>query len=70
MATVEERLLALESAMEDLKRRLTAKRTPNAWLDQVAGSLAPWPEFVEVLRLGREFRQSSTDPSDAETHGS
>jgi hypothetical protein len=64
MATVEERLSALESAMENVKLRIAAGRAPRAWLDQVAGSLQTWPEFDEVLRFGREFRGSVTDPDD------
>lgn len=69
MSTVEERLSALESAMEDVKLRLAARRIPHAWLDEVAGSLQEWPEFEDVLRLGREFRRSVTDPNDAESGG-
>ena len=64
MATVEDRLSALESAMEEVRRELTTERRPRAWLDEVAGSLQEWPEFAEVLRLGREFRKSVVDPDD------
>jgi hypothetical protein len=66
MATVEERLSALESAMEDLKLRLAGKPIPSAWFDKVAGSLEEWPEFEEVLHLGHEFRQSVIDPTGGE----
>jgi hypothetical protein len=61
MATVEERLSALESAVEDVKHRLAAKGKSQTWLEQVAGSLENWSEFDEVLRLGNEFRRSVTD---------
>ena len=64
MATVEDRLSALESAMDEVRRELTGTRRPRAWLDEVAGSLQEWPEFAEVLRLGREFRKSVVDPED------
>jgi hypothetical protein len=67
MSTVEERLSALESAMEDVKLRLAARQIPHAWLDEVAGSLQEWSEFEEVLRLGREFRRSVTDTDNAES---
>ena len=64
MATVEDRLSALESAMKEVRRELAGRRRPRAWLDDVAGSLQEWPEFAEILRLGREFRKSVVDPDD------
>ncbi len=63
MATVEERLSALELEVRAVKRQLAETRSPRAWLDEVAGSMDHWPEFEEVLRLGREFRQSTPDVS-------
>jgi hypothetical protein len=33
----------------------------RSWIDQVTGSMEKWPEFDEVIRLGREFRQSQCD---------
>ena len=65
MATVEDRLSALESAMDEVRRKLSSTYRPRAWLDDVAGSLQEWPEFAEVLRLGREFRKSVVDPDDS-----
>ena len=70
MATVEDRLSALEAAMEEVRRDLAGARRPRAWLDDVAGSLRDWPEFTEVLRLGREFRKSVVDPDDGRGTGS
>ena len=61
MSTVEERLSALESEVQAVKRQLVRMGKPRAWLDEVAGSMDEWPEFEEVLRLGREFRQSACD---------
>jgi hypothetical protein len=69
VSTVEERLSALESEMIVLKRRLADMSKPRPWLDEVAGSMDNWPEFEDVLRLGREFRQSGIDPGDAEAGG-
>jgi predicted nucleotidyltransferase len=69
MSTVEERLTALESEVEVLKRRLARGVQPRAWLDDVAGSLEHWPEFEEVLRLGREFRRSAADPPETPVDG-
>ncbi len=51
--------------MEQVRRELAGTRRPRAWLDEVAGSLQDWPEFAEVLRLGRDFRNSLVDPDDS-----
>ncbi len=69
MSTVEERLSALESEMHAVKHQLANVGAPRPWLDDVAGSMDPWPEFDEVLRLGREFRQSVNDAPDSNTCG-
>ena len=61
MSTVEERLSALESEVQAVKRQLARMEKPRAWLHEVAGSMDKWPEFEDVLRLGREFRQSACD---------
>ena len=61
MSTVEDRLSALESEVQAVKRQLARLAQPRAWLDEVAGSMDPWPEFEEVLRLGRAYRQSVCD---------
>ncbi len=67
MSTMEERLSALESEVQDVKRQLVRMGKPRAWLDEVAGSMDPWPEFEEVLRLGQDFRQAPCDdPGTAE----
>ncbi len=63
MSTMEERLSALESEVQAVKRQLATMGKPRAWLDEVAGSMDPWPEFEEVLRLGQEFRQSEASLS-------
>lgn len=69
MSTVEERLSALESEVQGVKRQLARMEKPRAWLDEVAGSMDPWPEFEEVLRLGREFRESARDAPDTAREG-
>ena len=56
--TVEERLTALEHEIAELKRRLGAPAAPANWRQQVQGSFKDEPAFDEVLRLGREIRQS------------
>jgi hypothetical protein len=67
---MEERLAALESELQVVKSHLATIGKPRVWLDDIAGSMDDWPEFGEVLRLGREFRESVRDasatPSDGE----
>ncbi|MEW4570262.1 hypothetical protein AB1L88_20540 [Tautonia sp. JC769] len=53
---IEERLSAVEAAIEELRRRMPAS-SPN-WLDQVVGSLKDEPAFDEVLAYGRAFREA------------
>ncbi|NLS91954.1 MAG: transferase hexapeptide repeat containing protein [Planctomycetaceae bacterium] len=69
MSTMEERLSALEAELQAVKRQLERLAKPRTWLDQVAGSMAPWPEFQEVLRLGREFRQAENNTSGKAAEG-
>ena len=61
MPTIEERVSALESELQAVELQLARLTKPHAWLDDVAGSMAPWPEFEEVLRLGQEIRKSECD---------
>jgi hypothetical protein len=69
MSTVEDRLSVLESEVQAVKRQLASIRKPRVWLDEVAGSMDDWPEFDEVLQLGRAFRQSVCDAPENEADG-
>lgn len=60
MATVEDRLSALESELADVKRQLKSLQPAPNWLDRIVGSMDEWPEFKEVLRLGREIRRADS----------
>jgi hypothetical protein len=59
-AEIEERLLALEAEIRLLKSQ--ARAQPNKadakWVLAQAGRFANDPGFDEVLRLGREYRES------------
>ena len=64
MSTVEERLNALEAQVSMLAQQVAKVRDNGDWLDRVAGSFRNEPEFGEVLRLGKEFRdQDKLDDS-------
>jgi hypothetical protein len=63
-AQLEERLLAVETALSEISRRLaTLPPTPN-WLDEIIGSFKNDPAFEEVIALGRAFRESQPYPDD------
>jgi len=58
MATIEQRVSALESAVADLRERVADRRP---WPVRIQGSMAEFPEFEEVLRLGRELRSGEQE---------
>jgi hypothetical protein len=69
MATVDDRLSALEAEVLRLRTCLLNGGKPQSWLDAVAGSFRNEPEFDEVLRLGREIRANDPQNGTAETQG-
>lgn len=63
-AQLEERLLAVETALQEIQRRLaTLLPTPN-WLDEMIGSFKDEPAFEEVIAFGRACRESEPYPDD------
>jgi len=58
--SLESRLTQLEAVVAGLQQEI--RKQPPApkkdWLDSISGSFADCPEFDEVIRLGREWRQS------------
>jgi hypothetical protein len=62
MATVEERLEQLEKEVTFLKLSQSSKidlaaKKPG-WIAKIEGSFKDDPDFAEILRLGREERQT------------
>ncbi|MBI3462648.1 MAG: hypothetical protein HY000_06240 [Planctomycetes bacterium] len=55
--TVEERLTAVEQQLADLKRRV-AGAEGRSWMERIAGTFKDDPDFDEIVRLGRAFRES------------
>lgn len=56
---LEIRVAALETEIERLKRRLTKQAQSKAhWVDEVYGAFANDPDFLEAMRLGRQYRKS------------
>jgi hypothetical protein len=56
--SIEERLAAEEKEVADLKRRVSRPDQSAAWLERIAGTFKDDHDFDEIVRLGREFRQS------------
>jgi hypothetical protein len=63
-SSMEKRLETLEREVAELKLRVAAHRANGNWVDEVAGSMKQFPEFDEVVRLGREFRETMKIPAD------
>ena len=60
VAQLEKRVAALEKAVEVLKAQIaqaSEKKTSHWWHDE-AGRFANDPVFDEIVRLGREYRES------------
>ncbi len=69
MSTVGNRLSALKSEVRAVKHQLAKMSAHRPWLDEIAGSMDPWPEFEETSQLGREFRRSARDTPDTGATG-
>ena len=61
---LEERLLAVETALQEMQRRLATLQPPPNWLDEIIGSFKDEPAFEEVIAWGRAFRESQPYPDD------
>jgi hypothetical protein len=56
--SMEERLVAMEAAIVDLQKQVALNRASGNWLEQITGSFKDDPVFEEILRYGREYRES------------
>ncbi|MBN2580288.1 MAG: hypothetical protein JXB10_14960 [Pirellulales bacterium] len=63
--TLEERVSKLEQEIVQLKSQLSPTKRDQGWPWNISGSMNDFPEFDEVVRLGREFRKSYTDDVEA-----
>jgi hypothetical protein len=65
VAEIEQRLLALEATVAQLKAKVASTQGLNRpWYLEGAGRFANDPVFDEIVRLGREYRQSLRDDLD------
>jgi hypothetical protein len=59
VAEIELRIAALEAEVAQLKQRQEESAEPKPhWVDKVFGAFADDPDFLEAMRLGREYRKS------------
>jgi len=61
-APIEQRLSAVEAAVDELRRRLPSSE--HDWLRQVIGSQGDEPAFDEVLAYGRAHRVADRPTAD------
>jgi len=62
---IEARVSALEAEVANLKRQSRGSSKAQPWWDRIAGTFANDPAFVEAMRLGREYRESTYPDFDA-----
>lgn len=59
VASIEERVAALEVEVARLKQQIEALNKPSGpWWQEISGAFADDPMFEEAMRLGREYRES------------
>ena len=63
---LEERLAAVEQTVAGLQRRVSRlnQATKDNWLASVLGRFENDPDYAEVARLGREYRETGRVASD------
>ena len=57
-AALEERLTAVEKEVAELKDHVFRSQRARPWFEKMIGSMKDYPEFTEVVRLGRETRKA------------
>jgi hypothetical protein len=62
---LEERVSKLEKEIFQIKARLSDTKRDKDWPWNISGSMNDFPEFDEIVRLGREFRKSYSDDVEA-----
>jgi hypothetical protein len=60
--TLEERLSNLEAVVEDMRRRVPPE--PKHWLEAMHGMFENEPLAEEIIRYGKEFRDSDRPPAE------
>ncbi|MCY2979904.1 MAG: hypothetical protein NTU79_14650 [Planctomycetota bacterium] len=58
MASVEERLAKVEKEIEELKSKTENQSSKQGWLKKIEGSFQHDPDFLEIVKLGKEARDA------------
>lgn len=58
MASVEERLAKVEKEIEELKAKAEDRSSKQGWLKKIEGSFQHDPDFLEIVKLGKEARDA------------
>lgn len=61
---LEQRLAAVEVAVQELRSIVLARKPVPNWLDRLTGSMQDDPAFEEVLAYGRAFREADRPKED------
>ncbi len=67
--TIEERLTAVEIELQKLKQekaRDEAHKEAIPWWEQIRGQFKDDPDYLEAMRLGREWRESEDRAAEGE----
>ena len=57
---LEERLTAVERDLAELRDHVLRSQHARPWFERMIGSMKHYPEFAEVVKLGREIRKMDT----------
>jgi hypothetical protein len=58
-AQLELRMAALESEMERLRQQIEKPPVPDKhWVEEIYGAFAGDDDFLEAMRLGRQYREA------------
>jgi hypothetical protein len=57
-ASVEERLAKVEKEIEELKAKTENQSSKQGWLKKIEGSFQDDPDFLEIVKLGKEARDA------------
>ncbi|MCY2989320.1 MAG: hypothetical protein NTY19_15805 [Planctomycetota bacterium] len=57
---LEERLTAVERDLAELKDHVLGGDRQRPWFEKMIGTMKDYPEFAEVVKLGREIRKTDS----------
>lgn len=63
LASIEHDLAVIKAELARIS--ITVRSNQSNWIDLMEGPMAEFPEFPEVVRLGREFRKAHQPPEES-----